>query len=241
MPFASRILEYIVLSIVIAPFTFKFAGMDRKGSAAAFFIGFIVYVSLGFRGFIVLLSLHIVGAAVTKLGYEKKKMLGVAQKKRSLGNVAANGLVPAAAAGLSAVLNPYSQLFYTAYVSTVAAATADTVSSEIGELSGKKPKLITTFEEVDPGTDGAVSLLGTFSGLISAAFIALIAIVIDPSRPFPLILFAVATTAGLVGTTIDSILGATLERKGVIRNDAVNLLSLTTALVYSSALYLNLA
>jgi uncharacterized protein (TIGR00297 family) len=239
MTFEGRVLEYLVLSLFIAPLSLRFAGMDKKGSLAAFFVGFFVYVPLGFSGFIVLFSLHVIGAAVTRTGYSRKQSSGIAQKKRSFANVCANGLLPALAAVLSAVFTDYSSLFYFGYVSTVAAATADTVSSELGELSREKPKLITTFEEVDVGTDGAVSGLGTIAGFAGAAAIAIIAIFVD-SRGMPIVLFAIATAAGFVGTTIDSLLGATLERSGKIGNDMVNVLSIAASLVFSTILYLAL-
>lgn len=236
MTVEGRVLEYLVLSLFIAPFSLKFAGMDKKGSLAAFFVGFFVYVSLGFSGFAVLFSLHFVGAVVTRTGYKRKQSFGIAQKKRSFENVCANGLLPAIAAVLSVVFTDSSSLFYFAYVSTIAAATSDTVSSELGELSRSKPKLITTFKEVDIGTDGAVSGLGTLAGLAGAGAIALIAISLD-SRGMPLELFVIATIAGFAGTTIDSLLGATLERSGKIGNDLVNVLSIAASFGVSIILF----
>ncbi|MFQ5800558.1 MAG: TIGR00297 family protein [Candidatus Hydrothermarchaeales archaeon] len=237
MSLTTRVLEYLVLSLFIAPFSLRFAKLDKKGSAAAFFVGLVVYVSLGLTGFLVLLSLHLIGAIVTRAGYEKKLKKGIAQKKRSFENVIANGLLPAIAAALSALFNSYSPLFFIAYVSTIAAATADTVSSEIGELSKSKPRLITTFEEVEVGTNGAVSPLGTISGLAASALIALIAVVLDvKGLPF-FRFFGIATLAGFTGTTIDSLLGATLERRGIIGNNMVNLISIGASLVVSIAIY----
>ena len=236
MTFEVRVFEYLVLSVFIAPFSLKFAGMDKKGSLAAFFVGFFVYVSLGFSGFLVLLSLHVIGAAVTRTGYNRKQESGIAQKKRSFENVCANGFVPALAAVSGAIFTDFSSLFYVAYVSTIAAATADTVSSELGELSRSKPKLITTFKKVDVGTDGAVSALGTIAGVGGAAAIAIIAISLD-SKSIPITLFSIATVAGFSGTTIDSLLGATLERGGKIGNDMVNFLSIGASFGISIALY----
>jgi uncharacterized protein (TIGR00297 family) len=237
MTFTPRILEYLVLSLFIAPFTLKFAGINKKGSLAAFFVGGAVYVSVGLPGFLLLLSLNIIGAFVTRLGYGKKLDRGIAQKKRSFENVIANGLIPALAALLSAVSNTYSELFIVAYISTIAAATADTASSEIGELSSFKPRLITNFKEVDVGTDGAISILGTAAGLGAAALIALIAIVLEING-LPLKLFGIATLSGFLGTTVDSLLGATLERRGVIGNELVNLGSIGTSFFISITLYL---
>jgi uncharacterized protein (TIGR00297 family) len=240
MSFTSRVLEYLILSLFIAPLSLKFAGMDKRGSVAALFVGFVVYVSLGLNGFIVLLSLHIIGATVTRMGFEKKLEKGIAQKKRSLENVVANGLFPALAAALSSVSDPNNAVFYVGYVSTVAAATADTVSSEIGELSRKKPRLITSFEEVPTGTDGGVTLLGTLAGLVGAGIIALFAVALD-FKTNPTKLFVIATFAGALGTTLDSVLGATLERRGRIGNDMVNLISIGVSFLASIGIYSYLA
>ncbi|MFQ5801239.1 MAG: TIGR00297 family protein, partial [Candidatus Hydrothermarchaeales archaeon] len=117
------------------------------------------------------------------------------------------------------------------------AATADTVSSEIGELSKSRPRLITTFEEVDVGTDGAVSLLGTISGLVASALIALLAVFLNESDILFFNLFFLVTVAGFLGTTVDSLLGATLERKGVVGNDMVNLISIGVSFALSLVIY----
>jgi uncharacterized protein (TIGR00297 family) len=237
MTSAILVLEYLILSIFIAPFSLKFAGMDRKGSAAAFFVGLVVYVSLGFYGFLVLLAFHFMGAAVTRTGYKEKAKKRVAQKKRSLDNVLANGLFPAVAAALSSTVSSQGILFFVAYVSTIAAAAADTVSSEIGQLSRTKPRLITTFEEVETGTNGGVSMLGTLSGLGAAILISLFAVFLNVKDvPFQS-LFIPVTAAGFAGTTIDSFLGATLEQRGIMGNDMVNLISIGSGFAISIAIY----
>jgi uncharacterized protein (TIGR00297 family) len=236
MSFTARVFEYLLLSLFIAPLSLKFAGMDKRGSVAALFVGFVVYVSMGLKGFLVLLSLHIIGATVTRMGFEKKLEKGIAQKKRSLENVIANGLFPALAAALSALSYPNSAVFFIGYVSTVAAATADTVSSEIGELSRKKPRLITSFEEVPTGTDGGITLLGTLAGILGAGLIALFAVALD-FKVAPIELFVIATFAGVLGTSLDSFLGATLERKGKIGNDMVNLISTGVSFLASMGIY----
>jgi uncharacterized protein (TIGR00297 family) len=101
-------------------------------------------------------------------------------------------------------------------------ATADTVSSEIGQAFGGKPFLITTFRRVPPGTDGAISTAGTLAGITAAALIAACgapALGMAPEE------CGVAFAAAVAGLFLDSLLGATLERRGWIGNDLVNLLS----------------
>ncbi|RMF90502.1 MAG: DUF92 domain-containing protein [Methanobacteriota archaeon] len=237
MPLVRLIAEYILISILIAPFSLRYARMDGKGSMAAFFVGLVVYLSLGFRGFLILLAFHVLGAAATRIGYDRKTELGVAQRKRSFDNVLANGFFPAVAAALAGLLPQHSSMLFVGYVSAVAAAAADTVSSEIGELSASRPRLITTFEEVEAGTDGAISILGTFSGLLAALCIPLFALLVDV-RPLSFsALFIPAAVAGFAGTLIDSLLGATAEQRGLIGNNTVNALSTGAGLLLSIALY----
>ncbi len=236
MTVEGRVFEYLVISLVVAPFSLRFAGMDKKGSLAAFFVGFFVYISLGFSGFLVLLALHVLGASVTRTGFSRKRRSGIEQKKRSFGNVCANGFLPAAAAVAGAVFTDYSKLFIVAFVSAIAAATSDTVSSELGELSKTRPRLITTLEPVDTGTDGAVTVMGTFAGMGGSAIIAAVAI-LSGTLVSTTHLFLIVTVSGFSGTVVDSILGATLERKGVIGNDLVNLFSIGAGLLLSVLLY----
>jgi uncharacterized protein (TIGR00297 family) len=240
MSVTARLIEYMVLSIVLAPFSFRYAGLDKKGSVAAFFVGLTVYISLGFRAFLLLLSLHIIGAVVTRAGFEKKVTMGIAQKKRGYENISANGIFPSLAAVFSGFFNPLGHLFFVAYVSTVAAAMADTVSSELGELSKTKPRLITTFEVVETGTDGAISFLGTTTGIGASALIAITAVFLEP-RGMPLTILVIATLAGFVGMTVDSLLGASLERKGIIGNNAINVFSIGTSFAASIIMYFVLA
>jgi uncharacterized protein (TIGR00297 family) len=237
MTIVTRFFEYLVITILLAPLSLKFAKMNKKGSLAAFFLGLIIYLSTGFKGFLILLTLHIIGAFVTHVGYEEKMKKGIAQKERSLENVVANGLFPAVAVILSTTLSGYGDLFRIAYISSVAAATSDTVSSEIGELSPSEPRLITTFEKVKVGRDGAVSLLGTLGGLFGAALIAVLAVFLGFGSSSTQLVLIIVTISGFTGTTVDSILGATLERNGLIGNNSVNLISIGFCFVTSIVLY----
>ncbi len=57
-------------------------------------------------------------------------------------------------------------------LAALAEAAADTVSSEIGQVLGGRPRMITTLRAVDPGRDGAMSLAGTLAGVVAAAVVA---------------------------------------------------------------------
>jgi uncharacterized protein (TIGR00297 family) len=104
---------------------------------------------------------------------------------------------------------------------SLAAATADTLSSELGTLLGRRFYNVVTFRSDRRGLDGVVSLEGTVAGAIGAGLIALVYATGHVwNTELIWILFA-----GITGNFIDSLLGAILERKGFIGNNAVNFLN----------------
>jgi uncharacterized protein (TIGR00297 family) len=116
----------------------------------------------------------------------------------------------------------FMQFLWLPMLAALAEATADTVSSEIGQVFGGTPFMLTTLRRVSPGTDGGISLLGTFAGIASAALIAAIGV---PALGMSPAECAIAFAAGVAGLFFDSLLGATVERKGWVGNDLVNFIS----------------
>jgi uncharacterized protein (TIGR00297 family) len=111
-------------------------------------------------------------------------------------------------------------------LAALAEAAADTVSSEIGQVLGGRPRMITTLRTVEPGRDGAVSVAGTLAGVVAAAIVA-------GAGSWALRgdwkLFELSCAGGVFGLFFDSLLGATLEEHGWLNNDAVNFLSTASA------------
>jgi len=119
-------------------------------------------------------------------------------------------------------------VFLAVMLATLAEATADTVSSEIGQAFGGQPILLTTLRRVPPGTDGAISLAGTLAGIASAAIIVALG---APTMNLNFTHCKVAFAAAVVGLFFDTLLGATAERKGWIGNDLVNFMSTAFAAI----------
>jgi uncharacterized protein (TIGR00297 family) len=118
-------------------------------------------------------------------------------------------------------------------LAALAEAAGDTSSSEIGMAFPGKTLLVTNFKSVPAGTDGGISLFGTLAALLGAGSVAFAAVAtgIVPIRQMATIILA-----GFFGTVIDSLLGAIFERRGLLDNDLVNLLSTAAAVGMAWAL-----
>jgi uncharacterized protein (TIGR00297 family) len=174
------------------------------------------------------LTLFVLAFAATRFRRGSKASLGVAESRsgRSAAQVTAN-LGIAAWAAILTTTHPITGLV--AMAAALAEAAADTVSSEIGEVLGGQPILITSGARVPAGTDGGITIAGTLAGTVAAGIlVAVAALTLRISHAEA----ALAWAAAVVGLFADSYLGATLERRGWLGNDAVNFLStLIAALV----------
>jgi uncharacterized protein (TIGR00297 family) len=203
-------------------------GVNTSGALAGACIAFIL-ASHDLRMFWVLLIVFFITLAATRVGNSRKQELRIAeaQSGRSASQVMAN-------LGIAALVlvvfseNPAVILAIAALVEVA----ADTTSSEIGTALSSGTVLISTWKPVPSGTDGGISLIGTFSGLAAAALTAGCAFAI---RLLPLQAAIVAGCAGVAGMVVDSLLGALLERRGYLNNDVVNLLSTATAALIAFA------
>lgn len=101
-----------------------------------------------------------------------------------------------------------TDLFILGYVASIATKLSDTFASEIGKAYGKTTFLITTFQRVEPGTEGAVSLEGTIASVVGGLLITLygyaVGLIDTPS-------VWISTIAAFIATNIESYLGATLQ------------------------------
>ena len=200
---------YVVLLFILGFITYYRKSLDLFGSAVMIIMGVVIIFSAG-ANWLMLIVLFLV---------RYKMSLGEFEGRRTSKNVISNGVV----ACFMAAFGGYYLPFVGGFIGAIATATSDTLASEIGVLD-QHPRLITTFQKVDPGTNGAVSVLGTSVGIIGAAIIGTAAYFLGILSN-PLIAITVSIISGTVGCFADSILGALLENRHVITNEHVNLIA----------------
>ena len=190
----------------------------------------LVYAGAGFTGVLMMTAFFVAGTAATSWQLADKQKLKTADRDhtgRKASQVLANVGVAAAAGALALVLPqpPYAALWALAIAACFSSATADTLASELGTVYGRHYYNIITWKPDQRGLDGVVSLEGTLIGLLGSSIIALIyASGFGWSWQV-----AILVLTGTAGNLADSVLGAVLERNGLLKNDAVNFLSTLVA------------
>lgn len=123
--------------------------------------------------------------------------------------------------------NPHAELWlFSIPLAALAEAAADTLSSEIGQAFGGVPRMITTLKKMETGQDGAITLTGTFAGILGALAVSAVGAWAIHGNA---LVFWAAVVGGVFGLIFDSLLGATFEQREWLNNDAVNFLSTVAA------------
>lgn len=184
---------------------------------------------------IMLLLFLLTSYAFTRYRFEAKKEKGLhegTRGERGYHNVAANGMVMTIIAILTFLGVPTLDIGTASFmfVSALSVAASDTAASEIGVFD-PKPVMITTLKQVTPGTDGGVSLTGQLAAFFSAALTSALAYLLfslDSRLVVGASTFLIPMLCGFFGCQVDSVIGATIERKGKIGKLGNNFLSIAS-------------
>lgn len=205
----------ILFALFIAGVSLRMRFLSGSGAVSTFLLGVIIFGTGNWEFSLPILLFFVLSSFLSKTGKQwKKKFADTFQKggQRDIGQVLANGGI----AGVIVLIWNYlpGDVWYFAFIGAVAAVTADTWATEIGVLSRKSPRSILTFQKVAPGTSGGISVLG-ITGALAGSFVIIFIgrLVTDRYAGLEnaLTLFIVVVVSGLVGSLVDSILGATVQ------------------------------
>ena len=233
----------LVFSFILGVLAHRAKIADVSALLSAALLGVLIIVFSGLPWFLLLLTFFILGGGFTRYKYKYKKSIGIAQSKegiRSYENVFSNSTAALVLAVAYGVFSEHSLPIIYAYLGTVATATGDTLASEIGTTAKERPRMITTLKFAKPGEDGAVSLLGEFASILGSAIIGLLAYFLGISDNL-LLSVVIATAGGFFGTNMDSLLGATLQKNGLLSNSGVNFLATFAGAGFSLLMYILIA
>lgn len=131
----------------------------------------------------------------------------------------------------------WSRFLLFATLGHFACCLGDTMASELGILSKSAPFLITTWRRVPPGTNGGVSALGTLASVAGGVIMGItmsITLIMESSACFAVSSIVLrdflfwGAFGGLVGSLLDSLMGATIQRtrfssrtKRILQDDTI--------------------
>jgi uncharacterized protein (TIGR00297 family) len=178
--------------------------LSLDGAVGAAGVGCIVFARGGAPAAAALLAFFVSSSALSRVGEARKRGSPLAQPKgarRDVWQVLANGGV----ATLSIALG--RRRGDGAFIGALAAAAADTWATELGLLARRQPRLITTLRPVAAGTSGGVTPEGLAASVGGALVVGSAWSLMGGGRQGVVI----AVLAGLGGSLVDSLLGATLQ------------------------------
>jgi uncharacterized protein (TIGR00297 family) len=205
--------------------------------------GAAIYAGGGYPGLLLLALFFILGTVATS--WKKEKKLGIKnnathESTRTTGQVIANAGVAAITGVLALLLPENKPLLLVGMAASLSSATADTLSSELGMIYGRRFYHLLTLRPDERGLDGVISIEGTLIGIAGSAVIATAYLLTIPQSPRthqnPRA-FVIILLAGTIGNLADSALGAIFERKGLLSNNTVNFLNTFIAALFALALY----
>jgi uncharacterized protein (TIGR00297 family) len=232
--FRHRLPLTALVTAVFALAAWLLRGVNRSGAASGFIAAFALTIAGGPAIFGAVLLVFVLTFLATRFGRQRKSELHIEErgKGRNGAQVLANIGCAAVAATLSQ-LTPWHMPLLAGSIAALSEAAADTVSSETGKALARTARMLNSWKMVSAGTDGAISLAGTILGIAAAGIVGAEAVATGMLNARQ---SGIAVLAGMTGMFIDSLLGATLEARGWIGNNGVNLISTGCSVVLAAIL-----
>ena len=204
----------LALSMPLGAISFKLKWLSPSGSVAATIMGCIIFGFGGLKWSLPLLAFFISSSLLSRLGKQQKAKFDLIFEKSSQRDalqVLANGGVGLVIILIDLVVR--ADFLYLLYIAAFAAAAADTWATEIGVVYGKIPRSILTAQPVEKGASGGITSAGLQGAIAGAALVGLSGIFYLNSDNFEtkFQLLLIIIFSGLLGSIVDSILGATVQ------------------------------
>lgn len=203
-----RTLIGLLLALLLSTGAYRLRALSLSGAIAATLVGTIVMGAGGWNPAILLVLFFLSSSLFTRISRvlrPDRQALFAKGSRRDARQVLANGVLPALFSILMHVLPVVN--WSVGIVGALATAAADTWATEWGVLARRQPRRITDWHPVSAGTSGGITPLGTFGSVLGALLIAGAAELPD----FSTRLILVGLISGLVGSMLDSVLGATIQ------------------------------
>lgn len=217
-----------LFSLGVVLVAYKARALSLSGSAVAWAIGCLTFALGLWPAALTMIGFFASASGLSRLHNPRKK---AAQQEFAKGarrdgwQVIANGGVATLGVLLTAFNGTRPLLSFAGallFLGALAAATADTWATELGTLAAT-PRHILTLRRVAPGTSGGISLAGLGASVAGALWIACVFAAAAFLLPIPdswspvtrmtlPSLLGTCVVAGLGGSLIDSLLGATVQR-----------------------------
>ncbi len=217
-PAIRSILAGLVASGGVGALAYRRGALSRGGVAGAMVAGTIIFAGGGFVPSALLLTFFVCSSALSRWRRGNKAMGTIVEAakggRRDLAQTLANGGVAAALVVVGRV-HPGTP-WLAALVGALATVNADTWATEIGLLSRRAPRLITTLRRVPPGTSGGITALGTGAAALGATAIGVVAalgLVASRADRQGWAMIPLALVGGLSGALADSVFGATVQAR----------------------------
>lgn len=230
-------LPFVFVLIAITAASIAMKKLTIGGALAGAILAILVFLGFGYIGVSLLAAFFILGTAATSWKKKEKASVKIQHDqsvRRDAGQVLANGGIAGLMGALCCFFPGRAPVLNLMMAASLSSAMADTLSSELGMVYGRRFYNIISWKKDVKGIDGVISLEGTLIGLIGSAIIAFIyALGLKWDIGFWIIILA-----GTVGNLSDSVLGALFERKRLLTNNGVNFLSTFIAAISTGLFYL---